>query len=359
MQADRIRFLDGLRGLAIIGVLVWHYTDEVYASLLPYGTLYAGIPVLDHGWIGVDLFFLISGYVIFLTLERSTGVGDFLRRRWLRLFPAMLIATTIIFAVSQVNGANMVHGRADPIDVLPGLSFISVGFWDWWLPIPVNELDGVFWTLYVEVGFYVVIALLYFPLGWRGALAALTGVWLFTLIGANLVEHFDAASIAPFFQTLQFIGGEYFGWFVSGALFLKAHEQNSNTLFALAILSGLVSAFTSGLWQPDDLVSQFYLAGVVLFFALAQRWHPLQRALAWPPLIFAGFVSYPLYLLHNELGVGLIAALGDVTPPQIWPVLPLVIIAAMFALGALIASAAEPPLKRALGALFPRTAARA
>ncbi len=85
----RIGYLDGLRGLAIALVMAWHYTCAPHARYLPYGATLRGVPIIADGWIGVYLFFLISGYVVSLSLERSSGLGDFLWRRWLRLFPAM------------------------------------------------------------------------------------------------------------------------------------------------------------------------------------------------------------------------------------------------------------------------------
>src|ERR1044072_2198384 len=76
---------------ALLWVMPWHYAAPVYAASFPYGAAYAWIPVLDHGWAGVNLFFLISGYVILLTLERCSGFAGVMARRWLRLVPALLI----------------------------------------------------------------------------------------------------------------------------------------------------------------------------------------------------------------------------------------------------------------------------
>src|SRR5262249_28514426 len=122
------------------------------------------------------------------------------------------------------------------------LTFISVGFYDALLPTPVNELDGVYWTLYVEAGFYLIIGLLYFPLGWRRSLIALAGLWLSVLIVANLMSPAGPRTPVGWLAPLQWLGAEYFGWFVSGGLFLKAREQKSDLLFGLAILVGVVSA---------------------------------------------------------------------------------------------------------------------
>lgn len=350
---QRIDYLDGLRGLAVIGVLIWHYTDEVYSSLLPYGSEFASIPMIDRGWVGVNLFFLISGFVILLTLERCTRYRDFIKRRWLRLFPAMLIASLIVFTASQFNAAHMPHGQANLIDVLPGLTFISVGFYNELLPIPVSELDGVYWTLYVEAGFYVVYGALFFAMGWRRALAYFTALWIFTLVGSDLAALTDWPIIQKPFLYLQWVGAEYFGWFVSGALFYKANLLDSDRLFALAIAAGIVSALTSGLWQPDDLVSQLYLVGCVGLFAMAQRLNGLQRLLAVKPLLFLGFVSYPLYLLHNEFGIGLISAWGETLGSQVSWTITMLVTGLVILLAYIVTKWIEPEIKTGLKRVIP------
>jgi peptidoglycan/LPS O-acetylase OafA/YrhL len=337
----RIDYLDGLRGLAIMWVMAWHYTAPVYAASFPYGTAYARIPVLDHGWAGVNLFFLISGFVILLTLERCTGFAEFMARRWRRLFPAMLIASLLVFAASQVIGSNMPHGRAEPVSLLPGLTFLSPPFWTLLLGRPVGELDGVYWTLYVEMGFYLIFGMLYFLVGWRRAVISLAALWLAVVIASRLAAAVQSAEAMKWIEPLQWLGIEYFGWFVSGALFLKARELSNDRLFVAALIAGLVSALTSGLWQPDDWTSCGYLVGCLAVFAGAQRFSRLQRVLATKLLLFAGFVSYPLYLLHNELGVGLIATFMRDAPQPFWPLLAPVMMMVMLSLAWLVVSHGE------------------
>jgi peptidoglycan/LPS O-acetylase OafA/YrhL len=219
---------------------------------------------------------------------------------------------------------------------------------------PVGELDGVYWTLYVEMGFYVLFGLLYFLLGWRRGLIALASLWLAVVTASRLATALENAEAMRWIEPLQWLGMEYFGWFVSGALFLKARETGSRPLFALALLTGLVSAFTSGLWQPDDWLSRLYLCGCVLLFAAAQRSVRVQWLLATRLLLFAGFVSYPLYLLHNELGVGLIATAAPGLSPLFWPFLPLMMMALMLFLAWLVARHAEPRLSALLRPLLSR-----
>jgi len=320
--------------------VLWHYTNWDYLRFFPYGAMFAAIPVLDHGWVGVNIFFLISGYVILLTLERCSSFGQFMASRWLRLFPAMLIASLCIYAASRVLGAFMPHGRPDAVNLLPGLTFVIPTFWQAVLQRPVDELDGVFWTLYVEMGFYVTFGLLYFRLGWRKGLLAMAALWLMVLVAPPLAKMAGNPSMLPWIEVVQWFGTAYFGWFVSGALFLKSHDAPA--VFAAAIVVGLVSAFTSGLWQPNDLLSSLYLSGCVAFFAAAQRLPALQRALSSRFLLFAGAISYPLYLLHNEIGIGLIAASPHILPRSAWPILPVVMTMLMMAAAWIVTRWAEP-----------------
>jgi peptidoglycan/LPS O-acetylase OafA/YrhL len=92
----------------------------------------------------------------------------------------------------------------------------------------------------------------------------------------------------------------------------------------------------------------------VLLFAAAQRSVRLQRLLAARPLLFAGFVSYPLYLLHNELGVGLIATAAPALSPLLRPFLPLIMIALMLSLAWLVARHLEPRAAALLRPLLSR-----
>lgn len=341
-SGTRLDYLDGLRGVAILSVAAWHYTNSGYERFFPYGSMFSSIPGLDHGWIGVDIFFLISGFVILMTLERCSNFLEFMARRWLRLFPAMLIASLEIFGISRLLGAYMPHGRPDAVNLLPGLTFVIPTFWQTVIGIPVDELDGVFWTLYVEMGFYLIFGLLYFSLGWRRGLLALTAIWLGVLAAAQLAETTGSVALSSWVGVAQWSGAAYFGWFVSGALFLKAGVERSRLLFATAIFAGLVSACTSGLWQPDDVLSCLYLVGCVLFFTAAQISARLQRLLGGRFLLFAGAISYPLYLLHNEIGIGLIGAFGAVLPAMLWPLIPLLMLGLMSAAAWVMTRTLEP-----------------
>ncbi|WP_022687173.1 acyltransferase family protein [Sphingomonas phyllosphaerae] len=301
--AHRIRYLDGLRGVAVIAVIGWHYYGATYAANLPYGDRHRALPFFGQGWLGVYLFFLISGFVIFRTLETSTDVVRFLIRRWIRLAPALLLCSVLLAAASTML-PDMPTGGYRVGDIAVALTFISPSFYHGLMKIDVLPVDGAYWTLVTEFSFYVIFGVLYFAFRWKRAVAGLIALWV---IAAGL-RYISVPLLGRAPEPLWWAGLEFFGWFASGALFYRAHEARSPRLYWLAVAIGLVCSLTNFrvvLWSDKAA-----LLGVVVLFAASQRSVAIQKLLATRGLFFVGTVSYPLYLLHNHLGVGIIAAVG-------------------------------------------------
>ena len=310
---SRIQYLDGLRGLAIISVVIWHFYGPTYERWLPFGLSYSKWPLASYGWTGVELFFLISGFVIFMTVESCASFREFLIRRWLRLFPAMLIATIIIFGGDRLLSWQAPYANARLVDIVPGLTFISPAILHVMLRVDIDSLDGVFWTLYTEVAFYFVFGALYFTLGWKRAIAGL-GALAVGVIGAGLLisklhaPHLVVRAVEP----LRWMGFGLFGWFAAGALFYKSYQLRSGALLAAAIGVGSLSA----MFHPSShagLVERAIMFGIVLLFAAVQTSPILQRAFSLRPIQFIGRVSYPLYLIHNEIGIGVMNGISAAT----------------------------------------------
>ena len=99
-----------------------------YPNIVPYGNQYMDIPIFKNGWLGVQLFFLISGFVIFMSLDRCQSSKQFLYKRWTRLFPAMLIATVLIFITSSFFYERPA-GPPELVNLIPGLTFIEPSWW--------------------------------------------------------------------------------------------------------------------------------------------------------------------------------------------------------------------------------------
>src|SRR5208282_3694588 len=99
--AGRLMFLDGLRGIAITGVVLYHSYSR-WPDLLPSAARYEKVPLFFYGGYGVELFFMISGFVILMTLQKCKSFDSFMFRRWARLFPAMLICSVFIYLTAPL-----------------------------------------------------------------------------------------------------------------------------------------------------------------------------------------------------------------------------------------------------------------
>ncbi|MDO6413870.1 acyltransferase [Sphingomonas sp. BIUV-7] len=344
---ERIGYLDGLRGIAILMTAAWHYLGPIYHMHLPYDRAFEWWPGVRYGWAGVNLFFLISGYVIFLTLERCTGFVDFALRRWVRLFPGMLVASLVIYACRLPMGDAMPGGDPRPVDLLPGLTLTNP-FYFHYFALPARSLDGAFWSLYVEALFYVVIGLMFFPLGWARSIAGLLLLYAFSLIVTPIAIQLHLAWAAPAIKLLYHAGLQNFGWFASGALFLKARVHSDKGLFWMAVAIGLCSACTTVLPGGMEKSSRAALFAGLILFAAVQHVGLLQRALEAKWVLWLGFVSYPFYLMHSAIGVGLIARIGGALPGLPAILLPILVLGLMLALAWVVAAKIEPPIARLL-----------
>ena len=179
----RISHLDGLRGVAIAVVLLYHAYAR-WPDLYPYHDRFAANPLVNTVIAGVNLFFIISGFVILMTLHKCRGFGDFMGRRWLRLFPAMLVCALLIVATAGWLPERP-QGSVGFLDILPGVTLIGDGYGTQWLWHALGAatghafrpVDGAFWSLYVEVKFYILFGLLYFAAGEWVAIATILGLF--------------------------------------------------------------------------------------------------------------------------------------------------------------------------------------
>ncbi|MBU3759648.1 MAG: acyltransferase [Candidatus Omnitrophica bacterium] len=334
-QTKRVVFLDGLRGAAILLVVLFHAYAR-WPEVVRYGDKFAEFPIFRFGFLGVQLFFMISGFVILMTLERCSGFAQFLYRRWLRLFPAMMIVSPIILSTALFLPERPL-GIPALRDMIPGLTFIQPDWWEVILGSPQGYLEGSFWTLYIEVKFYVVFGLLFFLAGENVSILGLLILFMLSLVwsGSTFSKLLDA---------------NYMGWFAAGALFCKYHRTANKRWMVMGVISALASALSIRADGREGAVE----AGIVLvsFFAAALASKSIQSILSTRILCLLGFMSYPLYLLHENLMVGLIVKLGNSAawmPDVLLPVLPILLCVAV---SWILAAYGEPFLRARLEAAF-------
>jgi len=355
--ANRIVFLDGLRGIAILLVVLYHaYTR--WSDLVPYGERYAHFPLAQLGWLGVELFFMISGFVIYMTLEKCRSFGEFLYRRWLRLFPAMLLVSLGVYWTAGFFSERPA-GAPHLQDLVPGLTFID----PWWIRrifrTDQGVLEGVFWSLFVEAKFYLFFGFIFFAAGRTWAKRALGLAFTASLLAYCAARLANSPALTSLSGILDFgLSFAYFGWFLVGTLAYELCKHHERGKLALVCLLGIILSWYEG-WSHHSAAVALAAATIVTLFMASIYWRRLADALTVRPLLFFGFISYPFYLMHENLMIAMVRKLGTsewLLPDFLIPVVPVLIIAA---LSYLIASYLEPAVKRVLQAMIARLRPRA
>ncbi|MEU0003038.1 acyltransferase [Streptomyces sp. NPDC006314] len=346
-RQGRLLALDGLRLVAALMVCLYHYAGRggpVSASWhqTPAHVFPALSQAATYGCLGVQFFFVISGFVICMSSWGRT-LGDFFRSRVARLYPAYWVALVLVTAAAVALPV-VVH-PVRPDEFLVNLTMLQQ-------PMGAPRVLGVCWTLWAEVRFYALFALFVVLRGVTYRRVVLfCCVWTLAAVvcrtsGNALTDQLVMPEYAPFF-----IGGL--------ALYLIHRFGGDLLLWGIVAVSWLLgqSNATRGLWHPGAQ-GDFHrdpwviLTIVTLAFAavaaVALGW---TRWAGWSRLATAGALTYPFYLVHEHLGWFAIRVLhrGLGLPP--WPTL-FVTVVGMLLLAWLIHRMVEKPfgprLKRAL-----------
>ncbi|WP_333822669.1 acyltransferase family protein [Pinisolibacter sp.] len=358
--AGRIKYIDGLRGLAIAMVILYHSYSR-WPESYPYGDKFVGSYLTDTKVVGVQLFFIISGFVILMTLSAASRFTTFLYRRWLRLFPAMVVCSAIVLATVDFFPERP-GGALAPTDLIPGLSLLGEHVVNFVTrnAFSVKSLEGSFWSLYVEFRFYLFFGFMYFFIGRRAAIASLLAAYVLYQISVVTTEVGSSLYVAAAAEfdgkvhlrkLLSFFGFEYYIWFFAGALYFEYLRSERRWLLAVAAISSVVGALASS--QP--LAADIFIC--LVFFA-ASTSSFVRGILSTPVLQVIGFVSYPLYLIHENMVVATIVKVGRIAPwmpPVLVPILP---IALTVAIAFVVARWVEPVAKSVVRRSI-ETAARA
>lgn len=299
---------------------------------------------LQFGWLGVEVFFVISGMMIARSAVGSSA-GAFLRRRVLRLAPAAWICATITLGA-------LVAGLG-PSGSLFAAWGRSVAFWP-----AGQQVDAAYWTLGIECAFYLAVAA---SLGVTGSARRieLVGAAIGLASGLFWVGCLAVGPVAAWLFThraLQLLLLPYGCFFALGIVIARCHAAGVTPLRAAALAALLAvsgtevavhateSANESGLPLAIGTALAIFAVAVAALL-LANRTQPwLARWINPSAARTVGLMTYPLYLLHQEAGAVLVRALTAVGVPVDAALLASA--AAAVATAWLIAHLAEPPLRR-------------
>jgi len=344
----RLQALDGLRALAILLVLGRHLPDQTVAAMP--GAWHGFFATWQRGgWIGVDLFFVLSGFLVSGLLFREhqrfreIRVGHFLARRGFKIYPPFFAMLAIVIGISMWNGRPF-----PPVKLLlPEVLFFQ------------NYSPAIFphaWSLAVEEHFYLALPLVLLALG-RGKgqpFARLPLVALFVALGALALRRVVADEPFSFrthlFPTHLRIDSLFFGVFLAWLWHFRREALEpflerwrwplGVAAVALAAPAFLLDLGGSAYLHTWGFTGLYVSAGIVLLLAL-------RRPLVWRPLAFIGAYSYSIYLWHMPIRLYL-ASWG----PRDWP--PLAQAGLFFALSVVIGIVAAWIVERPFLALRDR-----
>ena len=302
VPGPRFRELDGLRGIAALAVVFSHFGGT-------HNFHYRDDPPAFHDFVwggtGVQLFFMISGFVILMTARRASRPSDFVISRAARLYPPYWLSlafAVVILALVQVPGYSL----------SPGQIIVNLTMVQRWLL--VDDVVDVYWTLAVEMQFYALVLTLLIlsrcRLSDRLVLWACLGwsVLSWTVVAVTSQAAAPRPAGDPTWVKLanNITVAEYAPMFVLGMVVFLARETGRHRK---AVAAAFASAVVSPFVLRDMTLGFWVLAAATLFTVAALRrktW-----LLTTPPFQFYGKISYSLYIVHVIPGYLIIHA--------VWP----------------------------------------
>jgi peptidoglycan/LPS O-acetylase OafA/YrhL len=297
MNKPRAHEIDLLRFVAALSVVLYHYAFLGYlgqASSMPYPLLE---PVAKYGHFGVELFFLISGFVILMSAS-SGSLKQFILSRIVRLYPAFWVCCTLTFlAILLIGDSRHTATMAQYLSNMTMLS--SFGFMQKIAAIPY--IDGSYWSLAVEMRFYAFVSLVLLFRQIHRAELFLTG-WLLITIAVDLLQ---------LTHLRGFLIADYSAYFIAGAMLFQVWSRGFSPLRIVVVLGAWALAlYQAWLALPkyETTFSTNISAPIVLsllsaFFAIMGLIATKKTSwLGRRNWMTVGALTYPLYLLHQVVG---------------------------------------------------------
>lgn len=296
---SRMRALDGLRLLAALMVAAYHYGGRGGDITAAWGSSPAVQFPTAHTWfaygpLGVQIFFVISGFVICMS-GWGRSLSSFFASRVARLMPAYwaaVVLVTLVFALPVVA-----YEAVSPSDALVNLTLLQQ-------PLGADRVLGVCWTLWAEIRFYALFALfVVLPGANRRRIVLFCAVW-------TLAAALTKASGEPFLDVL--LMPEHAPFFVGGiGLYLVHRDRRDAVAWGIVGVSWLLGQHhaVADLWHPAGQDAFSYRSSAVIILIVTAGF-AVVAAIAlgalhrvdWPWLTVAGALTYPFYLVHEHLG---------------------------------------------------------
>ncbi|WP_433309487.1 acyltransferase family protein [Micromonospora sp. CA-269861] len=337
-QQHRLYEVDLLRFAAALMVVLLHFTFS--QGQLEHDFAPALGAVTQYGYLGVELFFLISGMVVLMSVWGRT-TREFVASRISRLYPAFWVAVTLTaatVAIARPPGRNDVTAAqyVANLSMFPQLA-------------DIEYVESVYWTLWSEWRFYLILfAFSLLGITERRTHWLLWG-WLTTSVALQVLPVPPAAHAA----LALIVQPQFSHYFIAGMALYLVHRFGFTARLGLLLLACYANAVKETGSRIDERVADgqapiLVVAALVIlaiFIVMTLAATGGLRWMRWPVLSELGAMTYPLYLIHFTLGVVAFNAVVPAVHP--WLALPLVI-AAMCGASWLISAKVEDRVRPAL-----------
>jgi peptidoglycan/LPS O-acetylase OafA/YrhL len=294
-----LRALTSVRGLAAWMVVLYHIRLSIDGLPQPWLHIFA------KGYLAVDFFFLLSGFVIWLSwgdrlrAEGWRGIPVFLHKRVARIWPLHLVVLGGAVLLALALAATGRHDPAAfPFDELP-LHFLLLQNWGFTDALTWNDPA---WSISCELAAYLLFPLLVQAVDWRTLpswLVALAAAAFLIILASAMSGEPTLGRDIPRFGLVRCLT-EFAAGSALCALWLRWREAPAlPAILAFGLSGAMLAAWAMGL--PEQLAIPFAFAGLLLGLALTSGWR--HNPLDWAPLHYLGEISYATYLSHFMLFV--------------------------------------------------------
>lgn len=327
-EKERLTEIDSLRGLAALAVLCFHFTLNYWrVNNLPYPPL-----VIENGRYGVQLFFMISGFVIFMTLEKTRLPMDFIVSRFSRLYPTYWASIII-----NVAWCAIVFHPIPAKQVIANSTMFQGWFHQY-------NIDGSYWTLGVELSFYIVMFTLFLSKKLR-YIESFGLAWIaLEIINVRIGTFFHYKPPFIINQSLLLIYGHLF---LAGIILYNIRAYGDTWTRRICLVLCVIAEFlVTKTYYPSPEYIMLFIGIFYLIFA------GKANILRHQSIVWLGTISYSLYLIHQNVGGFVINRMIKVTHNYfLLFIIPMIV---SIAVAALINMIVEKPSMQVIRNLYKR-----